>query len=694
MRNQKTLPVWATLTVFAVAIWYCDQGEEPAGTTETRQRQTKTLNQPNEEHAPSPVSAVHETKLNLKRIVSADWKTLIDSPGDPKFNLSPELLSVLERSTQTGQRVVLERAAADRDAVTARVIMASSLAGGGWLRAVELAGMDHAVLSVALETDGLIHARVFSKSRDIAWRGTAEQGSALTLEAVPRQVLAPVCAAPPTGGGGLEVGGATGTVPLRESLPGASRVLYLDFDGEQVSNTLWNAQYREGEQIAALGSGMGSNEIERVWMEVSEDFRPFEVNVTTDRRIYEEASPQNRMMAVFTLSDEWYNENFPAHAKTGGIAGPGTFGMESHLLCWVFTSRVVGTSNRAVACSHELGHTLGLHHDGQRTREYYGGHGEGPTSWAPIMGAGYDRRVTQWSAGGYENYQNLEGGDEDDILLIKEHLGEREDEDRDRPDTARAIQVTAAGNGTGEALSGDGVITSQFDADYLYYQAQTPGVLLLEVKPFGSTTDGHGANIDVELQLLDESGSVLATENPAGELSASARYEIDLPGRYFLRIDGTGKDEREGYSHYGSVGCYLIEGSYTFSTALAIVSQPGSKRIIEGQDARLSVTATGNNLLFQWQKLMAAPSLWENIGASTSQPELVIAGASLGDSGLYRVIVTEDGESLTSAPARLTVDPNRTAERDTNGRILQERRAEPEPTTAPMDISTLTKMSR
>ena len=45
------------------------------------------------------------------------------------------------------------------------------------------------------------------------------------------------------------------------------------------------------------------------------------------------------------------------------------------------------------AASHEAGHNLGLSHDGTRKTGYYAGHGD----WAPIMGVGYYREVSQWS---------------------------------------------------------------------------------------------------------------------------------------------------------------------------------------------------------------------------------------------------------------------------------------------------------
>ena len=54
-----------------------------------------------------------------------------------------------------------------------------------------------------------------------------------------------------------------------------------------------------------------------------------------------------------------------------------------------------GQKNIAEAGAHEAGHNVGLSHDGTATSGYYSGHG----SWAPIMGVGYYRAITQWSRG-------------------------------------------------------------------------------------------------------------------------------------------------------------------------------------------------------------------------------------------------------------------------------------------------------
>ncbi|MFC4785338.1 hypothetical protein ACT8ZV_12745 [Nocardioides sp. MAHUQ-72] len=60
--------------------------------------------------------------------------------------------------------------------------------------------------------------------------------------------------------------------------------------------------------------------------------------------------------------------------------------------------------------SYEVGHNFGLLHDGNAHDYYASGHG----SWAPIMGAGFDRPVTQWSHGDHAGANNQQ----DDLAVI------------------------------------------------------------------------------------------------------------------------------------------------------------------------------------------------------------------------------------------------------------------------------------
>ena len=384
---------------------------------------------------------------------------------------------------------------------------------------------------------------------------------------------------------------------------------------------------------------------------VSEDYRPFDVNITTSRAVYEAAAAKSRLIAVFSPTDAWFNDEQPDYAKVGGIATLNAFGTEFESMCWIFTNKVAGASNRAVTCSHELGHAFGLSHDGISTAEYYSGHGEGSTSWGPIMGRASGRSVVQWSSGEYPGYV---GQTEDDVSIIGERLGLLVDEDQDRRNAARDLHALGGGDDIRHLLVGDGIITDRFDVDYLSYEAQVPGLLLLNARPYASTDGDRGANLDIRLQLLDASGAVLETANAVESLAATIIHRVESPGKYFLQIDGVGKDTADGYSDYASIGCYLIDGSFTFNSVLNIVGQPDELRVTEGQSVTSKVVASGSDLRFQWQRQVGDD--WADVGLASTSPELSILGAQPADAGEYRVVVTDAVDSIISESVTLVVD--------------------------------------
>jgi hypothetical protein len=81
-----------------------------------------------------------------------------------------------------------------------------------------------------------------------------------------------------------------------------------------------------------------------------------------------------------------------------------------------------------------------------------------------------------------------------------------------------------------------------------------------------------------------------------------------------------------------------------------ITTQPQSQTVYATQSATLSVTATGENLSYQWFK--GVNELGGETGAS-----LVINPVAESNAGDYHVVVSNPGGSVTSAEATLTVHP-------------------------------------
>ena len=211
------------------------------------------------------------------------------------------------------------------------------------------------------------------------------------------------------------------------SRPEATHTIFLDFDGHTVTGTSWNStvatieagRYRR-ESASNPDNGFTQNELNgivEIWQRVAEDFAAWDVNVTTEDPGVDALMRQGfdddeyGIRTIITPDYEWYDTR-----RFGGVAYLRSFSRSSDLPAWVFSSNL-GTGNPksvAEAVSHEVGHTLGLQHDGiddgSSSSSYYSGHG----SWAPIMGVGYYRDVTQWSDGDYPGATNTE----DDLYII------------------------------------------------------------------------------------------------------------------------------------------------------------------------------------------------------------------------------------------------------------------------------------
>ncbi|MBM4048247.1 MAG: hypothetical protein FJ279_24350, partial [Planctomycetes bacterium] len=204
------------------------------------------------------------------------------------------------------------------------------------------------------------------------------------------------------------------------SLPGASKIIYLDFNGHTTpGNTAWGKTYNGGQPIITAPFDMDGNPdafseeeqrvIQRVWQRVAEDYAPFELDVTTQ-------DPGDAALARSDESDQNYGTRAvigPQAANLPGVGGYSYMGVfdsvgDYYKNVFVYSDNLLNREmNLGGAAAHEVGHPFGLNHDGTRGgSEYYEGHGTGAMKWGAIMGAGYDSYVLQWSKGDYYNASN------------------------------------------------------------------------------------------------------------------------------------------------------------------------------------------------------------------------------------------------------------------------------------------------
>lgn len=325
-----------------------------------------------------------------------------------------------------------------------------------------------------------------------------------------------------------------------QSLPGAAGCVLLDFDGHYMAaGNLWN----NGNAINAAASGMSDADVQQHWEVVAEDYRPFNLNVTTSEAVFNSYPKTKRMRVVVTPTNT-------AAPGAGGVAYIGSFNWDNDVPCWVF---ITSGKSGGDASAHEVGHTFDLGHDGRTnpSEDYF--LGIDGTAWAPIMGAGYYRPVVQWSKGQYNYANNLQ----DDVAIIagaKFGVGYRADDYGNTTATAANLDY----NANGSIIQKNGIISSE--ADYDFFTFTTGGGTV----SINANTVSRDGNLHLLMRLYNAAGAEIGTYWNSDPFALNASMNVNLPaGKYFIGVDGTGAGNAGygGYSAYGSIGSYSITGS-------------------------------------------------------------------------------------------------------------------------------------
>ena len=188
----------------------------------------------------------------------------------------------------------------------------------------------------------------------------------------------------------------TFAIPKLSSLPTATATIYLDFDGQTVTSSLWNG----GMPLVCVAPSLTDAQISEIFNRVSEDYRPFNINITTDSLKFLAAPLTQRMRVIITPTSSW-------KPNVGGISYIGSFTWGDDTPAFVFSDRLGPNNSKYIAecCSHESGHTIGLSHQSKYdancnlTETYNTGNGIGETGWAPVMGNSYGKNMTGWNDG-------------------------------------------------------------------------------------------------------------------------------------------------------------------------------------------------------------------------------------------------------------------------------------------------------
>ncbi|MFN8508306.1 MAG: pre-peptidase C-terminal domain-containing protein [Dehalococcoidia bacterium] len=482
---------------------------------------------------------------------------------------------------------------------------------------------------------------------------------------------------------------------LLHSKPGASKVIFLDFDGFTLpATTAWTgmANMAVGPYNTDGNAAFSNTEqdvIQSVWQRVAEDYAPFDVDVTTedpgDAAITRSGAGDSVFGTRALITNDTAAWAAACSSGCGGIAYVGTFDQASshqnYQPAFVFAGGVPGSKNIAEATSHEVGHNLGLSHDGviaqngQPAQGYYTGcvppaSNSCPAIWAPIMGVGYYKPISQWSRGEYTYANNTE----DDLAVIQANgLSYRADDHGDSTGTATAL----GGSGS---LSASGVISTAADVDYFSFTAAA-GALSVTATPASVAP-----NLDILFELRNSAGTVLTSTNPAAAmtnndtatgLGATISYSLPSTGTYYLAVSGVGSGDAAsgGYSDYASLGQYSLSGTAPAGggggatrlgfTAVSTTGAPGStlatQPVVAVQDAN-GTTVTGQPATAVTLSKVSGPGTLSctNLTVNTVSGVANFAGCSLSAAGSYVLQATAIGLT-TAQTGTITISAVQTA---------------------------------
>jgi hypothetical protein len=340
---------------------------------------------------------------------------------------------------------------------------------------------------------------------------------------------------------------ANAQIPKLSSNPAATTTIYLDFDGEYVTGTAWNW----GGPITAQPAPVTEAGIIEIFNRVAEDYRIFNVNITTDTSVFLSVPFDKRLHVIITPSSTWYG-------NAGGVAYVSSYTWADGTPVWVFSNKLGNNIKYiAEACAHEAGHALGLQHQStynsscQKTAEYAGGQGSGEIGWAPIMGVGYYKNLTTWHYGTNSSGCNEMQNDIDIIAGPENGFGLRADEHGDKPEEATLVSLSAP------TFSMSGVVNKSTDKDVFALRLTHAQNLKLTAIPENVGTGNSGADVDIKISLLNEAGDTIGQYNPSLLLNAGVDTNL-LQGTYYVVAEGI---ENPNLGDYGSVGYYFISGA-------------------------------------------------------------------------------------------------------------------------------------
>lgn len=335
-------------------------------------------------------------------------------------------------------------------------------------------------------------------------------------------------------------------VPKLHSHPGAPASIYLDFDGDfqptwgSYSNITTPPYDQDGNPGSFSAAELDN--INKIWQGVSEDFSPFNIDVTTEQPASFADGVAER--AAIGGNGSWTG------AVYGGVSYLDSFTSPIPNVNFIFPANINNGDPRLVteSVSHEMGHAFGLLHQsdydtsGNKIAEYSPGHGDGR---APIMGLSYYATRGLWWNGLSSACVTCVQEDMAIIAKTENFFGYRQDDYGNSISNATPVLMI------NNQIVGSGVIEDPRDVDVFSFTSG-PGDIAFTVFPAPINND-----TDLALEIRDANGALLGSNDPADSFGATVRATV-AGGSYRLLV--------KSHGGYGDTGQYTFAGSVTTST--------------------------------------------------------------------------------------------------------------------------------
>ena len=126
-------------------------------------------------------------------------------------------------------------------------------------------------------------------------------------------------------------------------------------------------------------------------------------------------------------------------------------------------------------------------------------------------------------------------------------------------------------------FSADGIITTNTDKDAFKINLPQNGILHVDANPYSVGPNNEGADLDMQVTLLNSDLNVVKVYNPEDKLNATIDTTL-MAGDYYLVVNGSGNANT---SNYGSLGSYTISGTFS-----ALRTTPIQQVLLSGESIK------------------------------------------------------------------------------------------------------------